>query len=188
MAKTRHYDLARLARARATENWGYEENSKHAAVKGMSPEQVVQGGILELVRRLNQAIRAWAADADLQEHDEADAIPKWAAPLPWAKVGDVLYSCGDLSEGIGAYVVLHKDDKGILRLARVLDDYPGGRVYLHWSQEDYHPTRALAAAAGARSDMRYSVPRTRRAQQVLEAIERGEDFEHLLGELDDDEE
>ena len=60
----------------------------------------------------------------------------------------------------------------------------GNQVIAHWADKKFRLTEKEAVIDWANSDIKYHGPHLDRAKAILKAIENGEDYQHLLGELD----
>jgi hypothetical protein len=182
----KHFDDARLARKRAAEGWGVKEDTLKDAIKSMTPADITSGALLEIVRRINQAISAWASDKDLEEEYDRDQVPVNAVPFPDLKPGDRLYYCSDLDDCLTEQIIISKDDKGFVRLVTLGDAPHQARLWTTWGYGKHKLTAEAAVAAEARNDIEYHARRLKRAQDVLAAIAEGRDFRSLLGDPDEE--
>lgn len=117
MSNKKHVSLTKLARAKASNGYGF--SYLESAVKKSSSGQVVEGALLELVLRFNQAIKAWAQDRYVDHVDDAEEgdgqRPDFAVPFPGIKHGTILYSCDELEDGITRAVVIEIDKDECVR-------------------------------------------------------------------------
>ncbi len=188
MSEKRHYDGPRLARKSAVEGWGPTSPTASDAIQSTKPEMMTEYALLELVRRMNQAIKAWARDKDIDDSvaDDGEATrPEYATKFPDAKIGDILYTCDDLDEQVDARIIVSKCDEGYVRTVYSGIEITENRAYLGWGDSSgSFNTPEEAARRQAEVDIEYHGKRYRRAQEVIAAIDDGKEFNHLLCDVD----
>ena len=187
MSEKKHYSFAQLARSKAMTGWGVETSTQSEALKGTSsPAASAEGALLELVRRLNQAILAWKDDDDLDEDDDDGdgKRPKGACPFPNVQIGDMLYRANMLEAPPSRYLVVHKDDEGYVRIVSSDHKPDDGdlNIWLGWGSSDHLTSAKDAVRRGALQVLEWYGPRCRQARAVLGALNKDLPYEHLIGE------
>jgi hypothetical protein len=183
----KHYSLARIARAKAVEDWGVRGDSKDQVMKNQSTADSQEGALLELVRRLNQAIGAWSADKDLRDERDRDTPCSGDKPIPGLKLGDLLYYCNDVADGANCYVVVNLHESGIARAVLLDANVYQGTVYLNWCAEGafYHSAEE-ALKAQAEDDLDHYERRYHLCRNILRALQEGGDYQAILDKWNED--
>jgi hypothetical protein len=182
----KHFSLTELARKKALEDWGHNAESSKKAVEQATTESIQEGALLELVRRLNQVIKAWSNDKDVEDNQISyNQRPKNAIVIDGLKVGDVCYAC-DLEDGVSRITVVQINKDGYAKGVFDQEQCEHGRVYLHWICDHWcSRTEQEAVLAAARSDVEYYKPRLEKAMKIIEAVEGGKPYEHLMKDVDE---
>jgi hypothetical protein len=172
----------------AAGRWGREHASEKDAKQALN---IVEGGMLEIVGRLNAFIDA-LIDEQVQERLDAreerrDALPDDAAVFTDAKTGDRLYSYED-DDGIQDWLVIAMDEEYHVRI--VPCDY---KSYQYWNpfwatSGNYHKTPAEAMRACATENLEYHERYFRFHTRFLEALDKGGDLTPFLCGIGEDSE
>ena len=183
-----HYPHHKTVRKIAENNWGKDYPSLDSAEKEMlGPKTTLaDAALLEIVRRLNQVIKALArdADGDYQPRDLAKP-PEHAVIIPGLKVGDVLYECDEMEYGVCTSIVVSVEPTGHARIvyssSRPNDS---GQVCVHWVDKTYFTTAKDALRLAAENDLAWHEPRAAWARECLAALNAGEDIDKFIDGMD----
>ena len=182
----KHYSLAEIARSRAMGGWGRNAASIGAAMKALSSEEDIAAPLLEIVRRINQAIDAWGAD---RRQDYAAQNGEWwakewerAVPFPGISLGDRLYACDDLGQPVCSYVVVGIDPRQAALCAVVETDAAQAdeQSRLVWADSSFARTPEDAVRIAIAAEERYLSPLIRRLDQLRAALDAGQPYAHLM--------
>jgi hypothetical protein len=194
----KHYPKVEVVRSVAAKGYGASFPSEEAAEKALidNPTNLTASALLEIVRRLNQVASAFARDEEAFKNklwnEKYDERPEYAIPFPGAKIGDILYSCEDLEDGVGRDVVVEvcKGDYVLTVSADLGDTTDAGlqvRRPVSWGSKYNNRTRELALKYAAEHDIEYHGKRHKLALRVVEAIHKGEDLTEFIAGVDVDE-
>lgn len=182
MAKEKkHVSHVEAARHMAVYGWGNHFESVEEAVKKLD---VPAGALLALLRRVEQVCSALGRDDKPHEYDsyyKEIEVNKDAATFPDAVLGQLLYCCDELEDGVSTVVVVGKNAAGNVL---VIDSDPTQGVRPRWATGDYFVTVAGALKNRADEDVIYHRPKLELATRVLAAVESGADlteFEEGVG-------
>lgn len=114
--------------------------------------------------------------------------PDWAKPAPEFEVGDILFRF-ELDDGLSRHVVVFKDDDGcIMTVCLGSEPDENQKLYGIWHGFfSVHKTPDEAYRSAAEWEISYHGRRLKRAKEFLLAIENSQPFEHIIGELEGDE-
>lgn len=144
MAK--HVSYRAALRKAADENWGQKFSSMEEAKRYVIDDKVLPGvALLDIVRRINTAIKALADDKPEDWDAPDNKRPDFAKPFPDLQIGDSLYSFSD--NELSQWVVVALEDGGFVRTVQAnRSEYNGGKAWVHWGCEDEFPTIVEAVA------------------------------------------
>jgi hypothetical protein len=179
-----YFPYHKLARIIAS-SWGNNSQDKDTAVLQVTSKGVGLADVClaEIVRVMMAVGKALTVD---DEEEPLKGRPEWAEPFPDAKVGDLLYSCGDTSEGVNEYVVVGVMEGGYIQVALTFDDYLHDRVYLSWGSDDLFPTPAEALMDQALDDAEYHGKHLALAKKIIKAVKSGGDLTEFCKVVESD--
>lgn len=148
----------------------------------MSDDEVIR----QLLRLAKVVVRHWAKIEDaISEGGTRLALrPGNAKRFPDAKVGDILYSCEDLEEGVRKDAIVRLEDGGFVRTVPAEPD--STESFMSWGLDRQFASEAEALEAEARRDIDYHNPRLQRALRVLSAVQSGKDLAPFRQGIDPD--
>lgn len=101
---------------------------------------------------------------------ERNEKPDIAKSFPGIKVGDNLYSCRNLQEGVETFVVVAVDNEGFVR---VINFQKYGLVLLNWGENFHYRTPEESLKCCAEREIKLHKPCLDRAEYVLKEIKNG---------------
>ena len=191
--EVKHRAFVETIRELAMGGWGRVANNE-SAVQLLTKNGwgVTEAALLELVRRVNQVARAFAADAHPYEgtpNDDDNTPPEHAVPLPGAALGDVYYWWDHDGYYASRAVVVVLAKGGHVRFVHDLPRIDkNGRADLYWSDGDYYRTAAEAILASAPGEADYYSCRLQRVEAAILAARTGAGLTPFLTSWDSDEE
>ncbi len=190
-----HIGYADVVARMVEEDWGQKFKSKEDAARHMiaSPEKIGAFATVELLRRLNRVARA-IGSCDRNRDEDVLEIPDDAAVFPAKKIGEFLYTCDGIEEGVRTHVIVCKDDAGHCLIVTIGDfdkflKHSGWRS-LSFAYSDAYATIEEAIQAQARHSEQYYEKRAAAAKAALQAIANGDCLDRFVEgiEFEDEEE
>lgn len=183
-----HVSFAKAVREMAN-SWGIDckDKSEKESIEAVfakmdkaAPVDLATGALLEIVHRINQFAEVFPSQKSSRSEKEPLIKPSNAKQFPGAKVGDVLYCCTDLEEGIGKDVVISVDAEDCVVVAYEIPadrlEAFSSRHWIYYATESYFATEAEALAHQAREDLAWHKPRYELAKRALKCAESGADL------------
>lgn len=172
-----------IAREQAMGGWGKKAESLAAAVQSSGTVDPAAQALFEIVRRINQAIEAWAKDSSAgKPHQPSTKRPANAVTFADVQIGDSLYYCGDLEEGVCRYIVFAKDAEGYVQLIAAHSESEKSTPQVVWGHDDNFRTEKEAVEFLAKKDWKFFEKGFRKCNAVLAAIAKNKPYAHLIGE------
>jgi hypothetical protein len=175
----RHYSFSEIAARMAESNWG-EDDVVFEEVAGSLTCDAAGAAMLEFLRLARVVIAALARTTELQptgyEEDTLTAGIEYAKRFPGVKIGDFLYCCEGIDDGIVRMIVIHVDDeeRAVVVCAGVAPEC--GRIHITWASNWYFASEAEALLRAVRTEMDYHESRMQRIRLAINAAENGGDL------------
>ncbi len=192
MAKEKtHMKFVETVRRMATADWGNSFENEEKAVADLSSKGigVEAASLLEIVRKMEIVAHALAADERSaqrkQEWEECRKIPSNAKKFCGKNVGDFLYSCHELDDGVAKCAIAYVEGEYV-RVAFLEGIFYRSGHYQGWATESYFESSAEALKFAALKDVEYHEPLLAYAKKVLAAIDANDDLSEFENGKEDD--
>lgn len=147
----------------------------------MTDDKVTMCALLEIVKRINQAIEAWKQDENVGDGHDWNVVPKHAVLYPSVKCGDVFYVCEDLNCSVLPVTIVRADRGYCAYVYHEADVDKKGRMHVHWAgSKELFPSAAEAVRSAAEKEVAYCTKWLEKARRVFAALDAGKDAEEAL--------
>jgi len=172
-----HLPHTKLVRRLAAGNWGCDVEDVESAEKSLlaDSDQLSAHALLEIVKRLNQAIKAWETDDYGSTRFPLGETPDKAERIPGVHVGQVLYCCDSYEPSrspVEEWVVVHVTEDGHA-LVTESREYESRQMWASWAGEGFYLTLAEALESRARAVLDRSTALADWSRSILTAVKSG---------------